>query len=159
MGYLMKNFNLSKEDAKEIFQASIIACYDNVMTGKLIEFKVSLKSYLYGIARNKSLSRKDYLKKHTDDSSLILFGVVERAVEPELNLARIGQLTQGLEEMGDPCKTLLQLFYYRKMSMIDIGEEMGYKNSDTVKNQKYKCIKRLQKIVLSHPKIKVQYDS
>ena len=33
--------------------------------------------------------------------------------------------------------------------MAEIGTEMDYKNVDTVKTLKYKCIKRLQKIYQS----------
>jgi len=41
------------------------------------------------------------------------------------------------------------------MSMDDITSLMGYKNRDTTKNLKYKCIKRLQKAISEHKVITI----
>jgi len=51
-----------------------------------------------------------------------------------------------LHLLGDPCKSLLELYYYKRLSMAEITEAMEYKNVDTTKNLKYKCIKRLRKL-------------
>ena len=56
----------------------------------------------------------------------------------------------SLEFLGDPCKSLLQLYYYNDLSMENITSIMGYKNADTTKNQKYKCLRRLQNIYSEH---------
>ena len=40
-----------------------------------------------------------------------------------------------------------ELMYYQKWSMKDIAEKFGFKNADTTKNQKYKCMQRLKKLV------------
>jgi hypothetical protein len=37
--------------------------------------------------------------------------------------------------------------YYHNCSIEDITKKFGYKNADTAKNQKYKCMQRLKKIV------------
>jgi len=48
--------------------------------------------------------------------------------------------------LGDACQQILRLFYFMKKSMEEITGIMGYKNADTVKNQKYKCMQRLKKV-------------
>jgi hypothetical protein len=48
--------------------------------------------------------------------------------------------------MGEPCKTILEDYYIRKMSMQDISEKFGYTNAENAKNQKYKCLMRLKKL-------------
>ena len=53
---------------------------------------------------------------------------------------------QSLEQLGEPCKSLLELYYYDKMTMEDIAETLNYKNAATAKNLKYKCLNRLRKI-------------
>ena len=53
---------------------------------------------------------------------------------------------RSLAQLGDPCKQILEKFYYHHKSNVDIAEELDYKNADTVKNLKYKCLQRLKKI-------------
>jgi DNA-directed RNA polymerase specialized sigma24 family protein len=62
--------------------------------------------------------------------------------ENNLNL-----ISRCFDQLGDPCHTLLDLFYYQKKSMEEITVELNYKNTDSAKNQKYKCIERLRKLV------------
>ena len=67
----------------------------------------------------------------------------DEEVEEHIELAK-----SCLEKLGDPCKSILELFYYHKMSMEDIQQHAGYKNSATAKNIKYKCLRRLRKLFL-----------
>lgn len=50
-----------------------------------------------------------------------------------------------MENLGEPCKTLLKDFYVYKLSMDEISEKFGYTNSDNAKTQKYKCLQRLKR--------------
>ena len=52
----------------------------------------------------------------------------------------------SLEELGEPCATLIKDFYIRKMNMDEISDKFGYTNSDNAKNQKYKCLQRLKRL-------------
>ena len=61
--------------------------------------------------------------------------------EMDLNLAE-----QCLEKLGDPCKSMLELYYYNKMSMEEITITLNYKNANTAKNLKYKCMNRLKRL-------------
>lgn len=150
--WIKTNFNIQENDALDIFQLSVVILYDNVLTGRLATLSTDIKTYLYGIARNKAyeLLRKE--KKN--ESALKATAIMEYVTqESETELKLENQLTTMLiclEKLGDPCKSLLQLFYYSDMDMEQIGLLMGYKNADTVKNQKYKCLKRLQKIFNVH---------
>lgn len=49
-------------------------------------------------------------------------------------------------ESREPCRSLLFAFYVQNKSMEELAEEMNYKNADTVKNVKYKCLQRLRKL-------------
>ena len=159
LSWLRSQYSISEEDAKEIFQSSIIILYDNVMTGKLKELTVNIKSYLYSIAKNKAREHFRKVGKIVDGENLQLVSS-ENGVEVKQKLeAKINTVNQALQSIGDPCKSLLQLYYYKRMSMTEIGTLMGYKNSDTVKNQKYKCIKRLQKLLIDHINVEGQYEA
>lgn len=157
--WLISTYSISEEDAKEIFQSSIVILYDNVMTCKLVELTSGIKSYLYSIAKNKA---KEYLRKSgilVDEDKFHLVSSNNGIEEKRILESKINKVNQTLQSMGDPCKSLLQLYYYKRISMSEIGILMGYKNSDTVKNQKYKCIKRLQKLLHHHINVEDQYGA
>ena len=59
---------------------------------------------------------------------------------------KLGMVETCLEQIGDPAKSLLELYYYHGMSMEEIAQKLGYKNSSTVKNLKYKFLNRLRKL-------------
>ena len=54
----------------------------------------------------------------------------------------------SLEQLGDPCAQVLKHFYFDKLSMEQIADRLYYKNKETAKNLKHKCLKRLRKIFL-----------
>ena len=67
---------------------------------------------------------------------------IEELADPGLiNLASL-----SLDRIGEPCKSLLQEFYYHGSSMAIIVQKLGYKNEDAAKSQKYKCLVRLRAI-------------
>jgi len=41
-----------------------------------------------------------------------------------------------LEKLGEPCRTMLELYYYHDTGLDKLAEMLLYKNSDTVKNLK-----------------------
>jgi DNA-directed RNA polymerase specialized sigma24 family protein len=51
-----------------------------------------------------------------------------------------------LGQVGEPAKTILELYYYHGMSMEEIAQKLNYKNADTAKNLKYKSLIKLKKI-------------
>ena len=48
-------------------------------------------------------------------------------------------------------------YYIHDKRMDEITAMMGYKNADTTKNQKYKCLKRLQHIYFGHIQKSLEY--
>ena len=159
MSWLQGTFHVSVDDAKEIFQSSVIALYDNVISGRLVELEGSLKTYLYGIARNKYREFRRESTKKVDKDKLSRQSNSKGIEEKIILELRINHVDAVLQSMGNPCKKLLQLYYYKRKSMSEISDRMGYKNSDTVKNQKYKCIKRLQKLINHHITIEDDIES
>jgi len=55
-------------------------------------------------------------------------------------------LNIALDQVGEPCRTLLKDFYHNNKSMQEIATEFGYTNPDNAKTQKYKCLVRLRKL-------------
>jgi len=144
---IQRKHQISMEDAKEIFQVSIIILYDNIMSGKLDQLKTNVKNYILGVAHKKVLESYRQQKKEQKirNASLLFYSINEKEEMNDEQMNMVKKLNNALEGIGDPCKYILQLFYYKRFSITDITQLLGYKNDNTTKNLKYKCIKRLQK--------------
>ena len=59
---------------------------------------------------------------------------------------RLRSVEKSLDNLGDPCKGILMQYYYHKRSIVEIAEILNYKNGETVKTIKYKCLKRLREV-------------
>ncbi len=152
IAWLRKQYKLDGEPAKEIFQISVIILYDNVMSGKLTKLSSSLKSYLFAISKNKAAEYHRQQNKTTGLTHLpTLVDYVDQTREKKNEKEnKLENVNKAMLSLGDPCRSILQLFYYKSMNMESITGLLGYKNVNTTKNLKYKCIKRLQKYLLEH---------
>lgn len=151
--WAVRNHSCTMEEAKDVFQQSIIIFYENIMSGKISHLTSQLKTYLFGIGKNKllELSReKSRIKGQYNDvvylNQEIFFEEMNEAYEEQLQFVECCMV-----KLGNPCRNLLELYYYKKKSMVTIAEIMGYKNSDTVKNLKYKCLQRLKHLFKAQP--------
>jgi DNA-directed RNA polymerase specialized sigma24 family protein len=61
-------------------------------------------------------------------------------------------MEQSLNNLGEPCRSLLKAYYLEMKSMVEIAGDFGYTNADNAKNQKYKCLMRLKKIFSQYKK-------
>lgn len=148
--WVMRTYRCQREDALEYYQAAVIILYDNIHKGKLDTPTSSLKTYLFGVGKNLVLqgqrqqSRRQqanaefYITAHVQDDSH------DQLLSQDVSLAIISQC---FNKMGDPCHTLLDMYYYQQKSMEEISMKLGYKNKDTAKTQKYKCMERLREMV------------
>lgn len=139
----------SEDEAKDIFQESVMVLYNKV-TQQEFELNSKLSTFLYAVARRlwlKQLSRKGSVANTADISDFEDILQVEDDIEKhQENEIKFDQMNLALDEIGEPCKTLLKDFYIKNLSMKDIQEKFGYTNTDNAKTQKYKCLQRLKKI-------------
>lgn len=151
VAWLQSQFSIREDEALDIFQLSVVILYDNAMMGKVKCESGDLKSYLFGIARNKAfeLLRQNKKAMVVADSNILLAYLADEASDMQIEES-LNRATFALDNLGDPCKSIIQMYYYMNHNMEEITQKLGYKNSDTTKNQKYKCLKRLQSIYFDH---------
>lgn len=134
------------DEAKDIFQESIIILYDKLCGGDF-SLNSKLKTYLYSVSRNlwlKKLTKRGIYTSIDDFEEKIRF---EDDIETHKERDRQFSLMEdALGKLGEPCKTIIEDFYIHNLSMQDICEKFGYTNPDNAKNQKYKCLQRLKKL-------------
>lgn len=145
--YILKNSG-SKDDAKDIFQESIIVLYKNLKK-ETFELKGKISTYLYSITRNLWLKKlrdskisTTSIEGHSD--SFIQESNVITEIEYSESQKMIGNL---LRKASEKCKNLLKAFYYEKHSMRMIAESQGYSSEQVAKNQKVRCLKKLRTLL------------
>lgn len=150
---LILNNSGSADDAKDIFQETMIVLYEKVRMGGF-ELNCQIKTYVYSVSRRLWLKRLQQMNRYAP----ALQGL-ENSVSVEEEMERhekINDEFQAMEKaigsLGEPCKSLLEAYYFQKKSMHEIAAGFGYTNADNAKNQKYKCLMRLKKIFFSQYK-------
>ena len=143
--WVSREFHCSEDDCKDIYQLTILIFYDNVRSGKLEHLVSSIKTYLFGIGKNVARESMRKVRRNTPinkEAWLIEFFADEPEEKMDDNLFEIAEKVLG--NLGQPCQRLVELFYYERKSMDEISVQLNYKNADTAKNQKCKCMARLR---------------
>ena len=110
----------------------------------------TVKTYLFAIGRNKALELNKKSNRFVSDTTTDLVDDSVDSKRDHLALNKdLETVSSSLTKLGDPCKTILTLYYYKRLSMDQIADQLGYNNKDTAKNMKYKCMKRLREIFIS----------
>lgn len=144
---LITNNNGTPEDAKDIFQESVIVLYEKVKSGSF-ELNCQIKTYLYSVCRRLWLKRLNQLQRLSPEvENLEEMVAVEDELEThEQRNADFHLMEKAMHSLGEPCKSLLEAYYLQKKNMLEIAGSFGYTNADNAKNQKYKCLMRLKKL-------------
>lgn len=149
ISWIVKLYHCPCEDAGEIYHYAVTAFYENVISNKLMVLDCSVKTYLFAIGRKKYLENLKSQKKFNrsyDEHSLINLPDVQKT-DALIKEQRLECVERALDKLGEPGRTILELYYYHGKSMEEIADLLKYKNSATAKNLKYKCLQRLKKIV------------
>lgn len=144
--YVVNNSGTS-ESAADIYQETIIVLYENVQKSGF-QLNCQLQTFIYSIAKRlwlKQLRNNSHLAKLNGSDDEEFVDVSEEIAEHLQKEANIDRMNQSLENLGEPCRTLLKDFYVYRLSMDDISEKFGYTNADNAKTQKYKCLQRLKR--------------
>lgn len=142
----------NEPDAADIYQEAMVILYEKAQNE---DFRLTCKigTYLFAIGRHLWYKKVQKLQKqpgYLPDSAGI-DDKVDWAYEEDIHAheEREGhymQLNAALDQLGEPCRSLLKAFYHNDKSMQEIAADFGYTNPDNAKTQKYKCLTRLRKL-------------
>ncbi len=150
--FILRN-NGSYDDARDIFQEAMLVLYEK---SRQTNFSLTcqLRTYLYSISRRLWLKRLQQNNRYgaLGENLEDVVPVEEEIEEKERLDADFGMMDGAMKSLGEPCKSLLEAYYFDKKNMVEIAELFGYTNADNAKNQKYKCLMRLKKIFFAQYK-------
>ena len=141
--FVVKNSG-SKDDAQDIIQDAFFLLYKKIEDASF-EITSQLSTYVFGISKN--LWLKKITKKRLDKNAVLAENEFNDLPEEDYEkFGLVKKLEAALVSLGEPCKTIIEQFYYFKKSMKDIATLMHYTSAENAKNQKYKCFNRLKKL-------------
>jgi len=147
-----KKYPLDEAAVTDIYQDAIIALRENAINGKLDDLKSELKTYLFSIGKYmiyKALKQQQKLYSINEDVKIdSLENETDFSIDLVENLtSEQQQLQAAFKTLGQKCKDVLTLFYYRGFDLEDIMNELNYTNKDVVKSQKSRCLKSLKLLI------------
>ena len=150
---LIINNSGSTDDAKDIFQETMIVLYEKVRSGTF-ELNCLIKTYVYSVSRRLWLKRLQQMNRYVPavENLQDTVPVEEEVEENERINSEFQAMEKAINSLGEPCKSLLEAYYLEKKSMQEIALFFGYTNAENAKNQKYKCLVRLKKIFFAQYK-------
>ena len=152
-----RKYNLIEQDILDIYQDAYIAFYENISSGKLVELKSTISTYLISIGKYMIMDRIRKNKKKVEaepmlnyinqvDDEVDAFDFLDHELNKDEKI-----LVQNLEKLGEKCRIILTLFYYKKYSIKEIMHAGNYNSENVVKSQKSRCLKTLKDLFNSTP--------
>lgn len=142
----------TESDAEDIYQEAMVILYEKSQSE---DFRLTCKigTYLFAISKHlwykrlQQMQRQPgYLPENTGSEEGRDWIYEDEIKVHEERESHYNQLNQALNQLGEPCASLLRAFYTQDKSMQQIASEFGYTNPDNAKTQKYKCLTRLRKL-------------
>ncbi len=148
---LIINNNGSSDDAKDVFQDAVIVLYEKVRSGSF-QLNCQIKTFLYSVSRRLWLKRLQQQHRYSSpgDSMEQIIDVDEDLEAHEQRNTEFELMETAVNNLGEPCKSLLEAYYLQKKGMQEIAAHFGYTNAANAKTQKYKCLIRLKKIFFTN---------
>jgi RNA polymerase sigma factor (sigma-70 family) len=151
LGFARKNYPvLSEDDAMDAFQDAVVAVCRNFAKGKTLNEDASFQTYLFKIGNYKLL---DKIKKGGRQVTFTMHGEIklQNIEEPESEVSQEEEnkemVRKYLAMMGENCRRIMELFYFDRLNMHEIAEEMGYKNENVAKKTKSNCLEKLRDVI------------
>lgn len=139
---LVLKSNGSREDAEDVYQDGLMILMQKVKSPDFV-LSSSLKTYLYSVCRyvwSDRLRQRERMlltdvNRIADPNPVEEDGLLKREEEDRLS-------EKAFLRLGDKCRELLVMFYFRKIPMKDIAVQLGFSSEKVAKNQKYRCLEK-----------------
>ncbi|MDA0196626.1 MAG: sigma-70 family RNA polymerase sigma factor [Bacteroidetes bacterium] len=144
-------YSISANDSLDHYQDTVTIFFEKVMNGTLTEIESTIKTYLFGIGKNRIKQRIDSeIRKEQHTAALVehyRFLAENDEMIETFNAAQ--EATRRVfDSIGEPCKTILKLFYFEKKVMTEIAKEMGHKSEAVSRTTKKRCLEKIRSSVL-----------
>ena len=139
----------SMEQARDLFQEAIMVLLKNSRNPDFT-LTCQVKTYLYSVMRNKWL--KEINKQNRGGLQLVIDEETDREFvmvqedtleEKKEQEEQFKAVSKALEAIKEDCKKLIMSFYYKKIDLSHLAEQMGY-TYQFIKVKKNRCMNALK---------------
>lgn len=143
--FILKNSG-SKDDAFDCFQEAMVVVVRNV-NKENFEIQSKLSTYLFAVTRNLWLKqiRSRSKMKYSSSSAEIIENMGD-ATEENFFEEKMKAIEQGLTELSVECRQLIKEYYYKKVDLKKLAENMGY-SYKFVRVKKMRCMSKFKEIL------------
>ena len=154
LGTIIRKNGVKLITQDDLFQDAILVVMEN---SKKENFKLTCKfsTYFYSICNNIALKSYNQNKRYSSvgDNN---YGL-EHGEEMKISSLEDNLMNMCLDELPDSRKIILELYYFEGLSNKEIAKKLSMANPDSVKTQKYKAMKALEKIVFGKKLVKENF--
>jgi RNA polymerase sigma-70 factor (ECF subfamily) len=146
-----RKYNLESDELDDVFQEAFIILRNHALSGKLSDIKSSMKTYLFGIAKNlifnnlKRNAQTIHLVEEHNIQQIDSTNSVEILEEKMSHEQKI--LRHFFNHLGEKCKDVLTLAFYRGLTNEEIAFLRNYESEAVVRSQKSRCLKNLKELI------------
>jgi RNA polymerase sigma factor (sigma-70 family) len=140
--FVLQN-NGTRQEAEDIFQEGLVIFCRKLNNPDFL-LTCSINTYLYSVCKLLWLDELKKGNKKLQTNSLPQADErLEDLINEDINDDRfVRQAQEAVMKLGQKCRELLELFYFKKQSMKDIAVKLGFASEKVAKNQKYRCIEK-----------------
>ena len=137
-------------DAEDVFQEALVVLYEKAKDPEFC-LTCKLSTYLFAVSKRlwfkKAERAANYYSLSDEEGGEKEIGTYDDDLQVHAEKEmQFDQLSKAMDQLGEPCSSLLKAFYQDKKNMQEIAELFRYTNAENAKTQKYKCLTRLRKI-------------
>lgn len=147
---LVKTKKGTDEDTHDVFQEGLVLIFQKAQNPDF-NLTSSFFTYFYAVCRNiwYNKLRKKKAPMVTLDNKMLLMLKESPDLVPE-EQERYFLYRKMFLKLGEDCQKVLDLFF-QKISMEEIGNQMGYGSISYTKKRKFMCKKKLVELIKSDP--------
>ncbi len=160
--YARNHYGTSGLSPEDLTQETIMTTFDNIREGRLTRLTSNLKTYAIGILKRKvkeslrgqaKLATVSTPSGQSSDDLLdpVDIGIAQEAIDrwqSKDNDEERDELQQAVynivDNMQEPCKTILWSFYWENNSMREIADTLHYNNARVATTQKSRCMTKVK---------------
>ncbi len=147
--WVTKNYQCDEDMIADIYQQAFTTLYYNVKEGRLVTLTSSIRTYLFAIGKNlirdhiKITARRQEILEVAVEMNDVDNSIIDRYQQSAVKTT----VSMLLNRIGEPCKSVLELFYIKGYALDAIAVEMNYSNENVVAKRKFICLKQMRELL------------
>ena len=150
MAWFGKHFHCSTEDIEDAYQRAFNIFYFNVKADKIAMQEIKANTYLFSVGKNimlKVLSKVARNETPIENISERNLGAVSIDYDMD-SIYRKEMVVRLMNQIGETCRRVLTLAFFRNFSMEAIASELNFKSESVAKKKKHLCLKKLKEMAV-----------